>query len=89
MTIAALVVTHQSQDWIGATLESILNQTQPVDRVVLVDDGSTDRTRSIARAACSVRACRSCPPRRRRRTRLRASPRTSGKACGPAGRTRR
>lgn len=55
MTIAALVVTHQSQDWIGATLESILNQTQPVDRVVLVDDGSTDRTRSIARELVGAR----------------------------------
>lgn len=40
---------YQAERWIGATLESVLNQTSPPDEVVVVDDGSTDGTAAIAR----------------------------------------
>lgn len=50
MTVAALIVTHQSESWIEATLTSVLAQTRVPDRIVLVDDASTDRTRQLARA---------------------------------------
>jgi glycosyltransferase involved in cell wall biosynthesis len=39
---------YQAERWIGATLESVLNQTSPPDEVVVVDDGSTDETAAIA-----------------------------------------
>jgi glycosyltransferase involved in cell wall biosynthesis len=48
-TISVAMPAYQAQRWIGATLESVLNQTSPPDEVVVVDDGSTDGTAAIAR----------------------------------------
>jgi len=48
MTIAAVIVTHQSEQWLPTTLTSVLNQTTPVDQIVIVDDSSTDHSRQIA-----------------------------------------
>jgi glycosyltransferase involved in cell wall biosynthesis len=48
-TISVAMPAYQAERWIGATLESVLNQTSPPDEVVVVDDGSTDRTVDIAR----------------------------------------
>lgn len=50
MTVAAVIVTHESESWIEATLTSVQAQTRVPERIVLVDDASTDRTRQIARA---------------------------------------
>ena len=49
MSTAAVLVTHNSARWIAETLASILNQDTPVDRLVIVDDHSTDNTLSIIR----------------------------------------
>lgn len=49
MSTAAVLVTHNSARWIAETLASILNQDTPVDRIVIVDDHSTDNTVSIIR----------------------------------------
>lgn len=49
MTIAALIVTSSSERWIEQTLSSVLRQDRPADYVLVVDDNSTDSTRSIAR----------------------------------------
>lgn len=49
-TIAALVPAHNEEDGLGDTLESLLRQTVPFDQIVVVDDGSTDRTAEIARS---------------------------------------
>jgi glycosyltransferase involved in cell wall biosynthesis len=44
---AVVLVTHNSERWIEATLRSMLAQTQAPDEIVIVDDNSTDRTRDI------------------------------------------
>ena len=41
---------YQAERWIGATLETVLGQSSPPDEVVVVDDGSSDRTAAIAEA---------------------------------------
>jgi glycosyltransferase involved in cell wall biosynthesis len=46
--IVALLVTHNSERWIERTLESITSQTRPVDRIIMVDDRSTDETRRVS-----------------------------------------
>jgi glycosyltransferase involved in cell wall biosynthesis len=46
--IVAVVVTHNSEQWIEQVLRSITSQTQPVDRIIIIDDGSTDDTERIA-----------------------------------------
>lgn len=47
MKVSVVVPAHDEEDTIGAALESILNQTRPPDEVVVVNDGSADRTREI------------------------------------------
>lgn len=48
MNVAAVAVARNEEEMIGPTLRSLLDQTIPVD-VVLLDDGSTDETPSIAK----------------------------------------
>ena len=45
--IAAVLVTHNSERWLKATLDSIANQTRRPDRIIVIDDNSTDGTESI------------------------------------------
>lgn len=49
LTTSAIVCTHQGAAWIAEQLDSILDQTVPVDEIVVADDGSTDGTLDIAR----------------------------------------
>jgi glycosyltransferase involved in cell wall biosynthesis len=55
--VSILVPAHNVQQWITDTLESALAQTWPKKEIVVVDDGSTDRTLQIAKqfASKSVR----------------------------------
>ncbi len=46
-TIAAVIVTHDAAAWLPTTLDSILRQTRQPDRIVVVDDSSTDATVDI------------------------------------------
>lgn len=46
-TISAVLAAYASEDWIAEALDSILGQTSPPDEVVVVDDGSQDRTAEI------------------------------------------
>ena len=48
MNVAAVAVARNEENMIGQTLRSLLDQTIPVD-MVLLDDGSTDETPTIAR----------------------------------------
>lgn len=45
--IAAVLVTHNSERWLRATLESIANQTRKPDSTIVIDDNSTDGTKAI------------------------------------------
>jgi len=45
--IAAVIVTHNAQAWLPALLDSIAQQTQPVDEIIVIDDHSADQTRAI------------------------------------------
>ena len=55
-TIAAVVPAYNEETWIGEALRSILDQTDPPDEVIVVDDGSSDGTaRRVAEFGDSVR----------------------------------
>jgi glycosyltransferase involved in cell wall biosynthesis len=43
--IGVVIPSYNHAGFIGAAIDSALNQTRPPDRVVVVDDGSTDGTR--------------------------------------------
>lgn len=46
-SISAIVRVHDGEAHVAQTLEAILAQTHPADEIVVVDDGSTDRTPEI------------------------------------------
>lgn len=49
-TVSVVVPTYDSERFIGAALDSALNQTLPPHEVIVVDDGSTDNTAEVLRA---------------------------------------
>jgi len=51
VTLTVLVPAHNEADRIGATLASLLVQSRPPDRVIVVADNCTDATVATARAA--------------------------------------
>ena len=55
-TSAALIVTSNSARWIEQTLASIVGQEHQPDAIVVIDDNSTDTTRSIVHAVLGGRA---------------------------------
>ncbi len=42
-----MIAAYQAEEFIGEALDSVLGQTSPPDEVVVVDDGSTDRTARV------------------------------------------
>jgi glycosyltransferase involved in cell wall biosynthesis len=48
-TVAALLVTKDSRQWIEQTLGSVMGQTRPPEEIVVVDDHSTDDTVDVVR----------------------------------------
>lgn len=46
--VSILIPAFNAEKWIAATLESAIGQTWPRKEVIVVDDGSTDRTLAIA-----------------------------------------
>jgi glycosyltransferase involved in cell wall biosynthesis len=47
--VSILISAYNAEDWIGYTLDSAVGQTWPRKEIIVVDDGSTDRTAEIAR----------------------------------------
>ncbi len=47
MKISAVIPAYNAEDTIARALRSVVNQTHPVDEIIVVDDGSTDRTAEI------------------------------------------
>jgi glycosyltransferase involved in cell wall biosynthesis len=45
--VVGVLVTHNSQQFLVELLDSIDSQTQPLDQLIVIDDNSTDSTRSI------------------------------------------
>jgi len=51
--VSILIPAFNAQEWIADTIKSALGQTWPRKEVIIVDDGSTDQTLSIARQFAS------------------------------------
>lgn len=50
MRTAATVIARNEEQHIGEALESLLLQTRPPDRIIVIDDGSEDNTARVARS---------------------------------------
>jgi cellulose synthase/poly-beta-1,6-N-acetylglucosamine synthase-like glycosyltransferase len=46
--VSVVIAAFNAQDWISETLQSVLAQTYKNIEIIIVDDGSTDRTFAIA-----------------------------------------
>jgi glycosyltransferase involved in cell wall biosynthesis len=51
--VSILIPAYNSEEWIADTIKSALSQTWPRKEIIVVDDGSTDRTVSIAQSFAS------------------------------------
>src|SRR5260370_24054677 len=46
--VSILIPAHNAQNWIIDTVESAISQTWPRKEIIVVDDGSEDRTAELA-----------------------------------------
>jgi glycosyltransferase involved in cell wall biosynthesis len=53
--VSVLIPAYNSANWISETIQSVLAQTWPHLEIIVVDDGSTDRTLAIAQTFVSDR----------------------------------
>jgi glycosyltransferase involved in cell wall biosynthesis len=49
-TVTVVIPAHNRADHVGEAIESVLSQTRPADRIVVVDDASTDATPTVLRS---------------------------------------
>lgn len=45
-TVTVIIPTYNREEIISSTVESVLNQTVPVEKIIIVDDGSSDNTQA-------------------------------------------
>ena len=50
LSISAVIPAYNAETYIARAIDSVLAQTCPVDEIIVVDDGSTDKTAGIARS---------------------------------------
>lgn len=50
MKIAVVIPAYNEEEFLPVTLDSLLAQTHPIDRIMIVDDGSSDGTVSICKS---------------------------------------
>jgi glycosyltransferase involved in cell wall biosynthesis len=48
--LSAVIPAYNREAYLGEAIESALSQTRPPDEIIVIDDGSTDRTAEIARS---------------------------------------
>lgn len=53
MKVSVALCTYNGEKYIVEQLDSILNQTKPVDEIVICDDISTDETQNIINQYCN------------------------------------
>src|SRR4051812_10472186 len=51
--VSIVIPAYNAERWIAYTLQSAIGQTWPHKEIIVVDDGSTDRTGEIARRFAS------------------------------------
>jgi glycosyltransferase involved in cell wall biosynthesis len=51
VTFSVIVCAYNEEQFLPACLSSLLNQTRPPDEIIVVNNSSTDRTRSVAEEA--------------------------------------
>ena len=51
--VSILIPAYNSQEWLADTIQSAVAQSWPKKEIIIVDDGSTDRTLSVARQFAS------------------------------------
>jgi len=56
MKISAVIPTYNNADYIEDAINSILNQSHPVDEIIIVDDGSSDNTEELVKAISKTAA---------------------------------
>ena len=49
-TLTVIVPAHNEEEGLPATLEALLSQTVPAEEIIVIDDGSVDRTGEVAAA---------------------------------------
>lgn len=50
MKVSIIIPCYNGEEYIGQTIGSVFEQTYKVDEIIVVDDGSTDRSAEIARS---------------------------------------
>jgi glycosyltransferase involved in cell wall biosynthesis len=51
--VSILIPAYNAEPWIADTIKSALDQTWPNKEIIVVDDGSKDKTLSVARQFAS------------------------------------
>jgi glycosyltransferase involved in cell wall biosynthesis len=54
-TISVIIPTYNNAHFLGEAIRSVRAQTRPADEVIVVDDGSTDRTAAVLEAHADAR----------------------------------